>query len=82
LCERAKDAKTVLQEWAQAQGLEPPVYRTTAQQGPSHAPAFEIEVRLKGVAPTSAAGSSKRKAQQAAAEALLIREGVWSDDRA
>jgi len=77
---RAKDAKTTLQEWAQSHGAPPPAYQTVTAEGPSHAPAFEIEVRVDGRAPALGSGPSKRKAQQAAAEALLIREGVWRDD--
>jgi ribonuclease-3 len=73
------DAKTTLQEWAQAQGLEPPAYRVVEQTGPHHAPEFTISVELGGFAPLAASGPSKRLAEHKAAEAFLFREKVWRD---
>jgi len=67
----ARDAKTALQEWAQARGLPPPAYVETARSGPDHAPEFTIEVRLESGAATSATAGTKRQAEQAAATALL-----------
>jgi ribonuclease-3 len=72
----AADAKTALQEWAQGQGLALPVYVEVAREGPDHAPKFTAEVRLSGRAPTRGDGPSKRAAEQSAAAALLVREGV------
>ena len=46
-----------------------------------HAPSFVVEVSVKGLKPAQGAGSSLKKAQQAAAESLLIREAVWSEER-
>jgi len=66
-----KDAKTTLQEWAQAGGLPLPSYEIITRTGPAHAPNFTIEARVKGLAPTRGEGSSKRAAEQAAAAALL-----------
>ena len=43
----ARDAKTALQEWAQARGLNPPSYKIISREGPDHAPVFEIEVCLE-----------------------------------
>jgi ribonuclease-3 len=71
------DAKTTLQEWAQAQGLEPPNYRVVEQTGPQHAPEFTISVELSTFAPLRASGPSKRLAEHKAAEAFLFREKVW-----
>ena len=45
--------------------------------GPDHAPRFTAEVRIKGKKPARGEGASKRAAEQAAATALLAREGVW-----
>jgi ribonuclease-3 len=42
----ARDAKTALQEWAQARGLAPPTYVEIARTGPDHAPVFTVEARL------------------------------------
>ena len=47
------------------------------RQGPDHAPRFTAEVRIKGRKPARGEGASKRAAEQAAASALLGREGVW-----
>ncbi|WP_429515131.1 ribonuclease III [Rhodoligotrophos appendicifer] len=69
----AKDCKSSLQEWAQARGLPPPVYRETARIGPDHAPLFEVEVALQGYDPAAGQGTSKRSAEQAAAELLINR---------
>ncbi|TCT11508.1 RNAse III [Tepidamorphus gemmatus] len=76
-----KDAKTSLQEWAHARGLAAPVYREVSRSGPDHAPQFEIEVSLPGIDSIRAVGGSKRAAEQNAAEALLVREGVWQEVR-
>ncbi|TYB80055.1 ribonuclease III [Maritimibacter fusiformis] len=69
----ARDAKTSLQEWAQARGLAPPDYVETARDGPDHAPTFTIEARLSNGERASASANSKRGAEQAAARELLDR---------
>ena len=73
---RLRDAKTTLQEWAQARGLAVPLYREIARQGPQHAPEFTVAVAIDGFADAEAKGSSKRIAEQAAAAAFMAREGV------
>jgi len=70
------DAKSALQEWAQGQGLALPEYVDVARKGPDHAPRFTTEVRISGKPPARGEGASKRAAEQAAATALLQREGV------
>lgn len=72
------DAKTTLQEWAQARGLEPPNYVELARTGPDHAPEFTIAVRIAGFTELSATGASKKLAEHKVAGAFLIREKVWS----
>lgn len=67
----ARDAKTALQEWAQARGEVPPQYIEVARTGPDHQPVFTIEVRLASGASEQATAGSKRQAEQAAASALL-----------
>ncbi len=69
----ARDAKTALQEWAQARKLPPPKYVEVAREGPDHAPVFTIEARLENGAVQSATANSKRQAEQAAAKVLLAR---------
>jgi ribonuclease-3 len=73
------DAKSLLQEWAQGQGLDLPAYVEVDRQGPDHAPLFTAEVRIRGRKPARGEGASKRAAEQAAASAMLAREGVWKD---
>ena len=68
-----KDAKTVLQEWAQSKGLPLPEYKVIAQKGPAHAPLFTVEATLHGIKPASGQGTSKQVAEQEAAGVLLKR---------
>ena len=68
-----RDAKTSLQEWAQARGLNPPLYIDIDRSGPDHAPLFVVEARLQDGRAAEGHAASKRAAQQAAAEALLLR---------
>ena len=75
VAEDARDAKTTLQEWAQAQGLGLPEYIELARNGPDHAPVFTVEVRLGGGQSASAKAPSKRKAEQAAARIMLADLG-------
>jgi ribonuclease-3 len=72
----AADPKSALQEWAQGQGLALPMYIEVERTGPDHAPRFTSEVHIKGRPPARGEGASKRAAEQAAATALLEREGV------
>ncbi|SOB94942.1 ribonuclease III [Rhodobacter maris] len=69
----ARDAKTALQEWAQARGMSPPRYETLGREGPDHAPQFRIAVVLDSGESAEAKAGSKRQAEQAAAKALLAR---------
>lgn len=71
----ARDAKTALQEWAQARGMDPPVYTETDRSGPDHQPEFTVEARLASGEAETARALSKRQAEQAAAQALLNRVG-------
>jgi len=69
----ARDAKTALQEWAQARGEAPPDYVEIAREGPDHAPRFTIEAQLSDGRKAAATATSKRQAEQLAARALLDR---------
>lgn len=71
-----RDPKTILQEWAQGRGLPTPVYREIARTGPHHDPEFQVTVELPEFHPAVGTGRSKRAAEQAAAAAMLTREGV------
>jgi ribonuclease-3 len=74
-----RDPKTLLQEWAQAKGLPTPSYREIERTGPHHNPEFRVAVTLPGRQPAEGKGRSKRVAEQAAAQAMLAREGVRVD---
>jgi len=71
-----RDAKTRLQEWAQARGRGLPQYEVMSREGPDHAPRFMVTVRLNGEGDASGEGASKRNAEQEAAAALLRRLGT------
>jgi len=77
---RLRDPKTLLQEWGQARGLPPPVYRQIERKGPDHKPVFRIAVELPGIDAAEGEGKTKRDAQQAAASVMLERHGVQLDD--
>ncbi|MBO6784332.1 MAG: ribonuclease III [Alphaproteobacteria bacterium] len=71
-----RDAKTALQEWAQAKAIGLPSYHDVDRTGPDHAPEFTVEVRVDGVMPQRATGTSKRAAEQDAAAAMLEDLGI------
>lgn len=63
----AKDAKTRLQEWLQGRGLPLPIYELISGD-PDGAIPFQVRCRIQGGAGTyQASGSSRRRAEQAAA---------------
>jgi len=66
------DPKTRLQEWLQGKGFALPVYTLLSEKGPPHKKQFliqcealDVDVKVEGQ------GSSRQKAQQAAASAAL-----------
>jgi ribonuclease-3 len=71
-----RDAKTSLQEWAQARRLPLPSYREIGREGPAHAPVFVVDVSVKGHEPGLGRAGSKREAERLAAVALLERLGA------
>jgi len=74
--EDSRDAKTTLQEWAQARRMAPPAYVEVARSGPDHAPVFTVEVRMATGAHARAEARSKRQAEQQAAQLMLERLGA------
>jgi ribonuclease-3 len=74
-----RDPKTILQEWAQARGLPTPTYREVERTGPHHDPEFRVAVMLPNKEQAEGLGRSKRNAEQAAAAAMLKREGVKTE---
>jgi ribonuclease-3 len=76
-----RDAKTALQEWAQGRGRPTPTYELVGRSGPDHSPKFRIAANVEGLEPGVGVGSSKRIAEQDAARAVLLREGVWIEGK-
>ncbi len=74
------DPKTRLQDWAQGRSMAPPGYAVTGREGPDHAPRFTIEARLETGEVAEGKATSKKQAEQIAAEALLARIGVPSGE--
>lgn len=67
-----RDPKTRLQEYLQGRGLPLPDYALVAVEGDDHAREFEVACRLTDSnVETRGQGSSRRSAEQAAAEAAL-----------
>lgn len=64
------DAKTALQEWAQARKKPIPNYEVIERTGPDHAPQFTVQVSVDGEAPEQASGTSRRTAEKLAAQTL------------
>jgi ribonuclease III len=63
------DPKSLLQELAQAQGLNP-VYEVVGRTGPDHAPHWIVQVQVQGVS-SEGGGPSRRVAEKDAARRLL-----------
>ncbi len=76
-----RDPKTTLQEWVQARRRETPTYRILDRRGPDHAPEFDVEVVIPGLEPAVGTGPSRRAAEREAAHAVLVREGVVSEQK-
>lgn len=74
--ELPSNPKTQLQEWAASRGLPPPTYAILDRSGPDHAPRFAVAARVDGLADAIGSGGSRRSAEQSAAHAVLLREGV------
>lgn len=68
--QQLKDPKTRLQEYLQSKNIDKPHYEELAIIGPDHNKQFEVSCTVSGKL-TTAKGSSKKKAEQAAAEAML-----------
>lgn len=69
-----KDAKTLLQEWLQSRRHGLPDYQLKAASGQAHAQTFQVECRIDilGVV-TQGSGSSRKAAEQEAAQAAYAR---------
>jgi len=61
-----------LQEWLQGRGLPTPEYRVTEESGPDHSKHYRVVVISDGNEIGSGEGTSKKEAEQAAAQEALI----------
>ena len=68
---QTKDAKSKLQEHAQAQLHATPFYLIVKEEGPDHAKSFTAQVLIDGQVWGEGRGGTKQAAEQAAAQAAL-----------
>ncbi|MDH5692523.1 MAG: ribonuclease III [Gammaproteobacteria bacterium] len=67
-----KDPKSALQEYLQSRHLPLPVYHVMSISGEPHQQTFEVSCEVEGLsAPCSGQGTSRRRAEQAAAQGAL-----------
>ena len=71
-----QDPKSLLQEWAQSEGLGTPFYQTVAAHGPDHDKVFEVTVMIHGKIYGRGAGPSKQAAAKAAARTAISALGL------
>lgn len=75
-----KNYKSLLQQYVQRVGNNPPEYVILDEQGPEHSKCFEIGILIDGKHLAGAWGRSKKLAEQAAARRALVDMGVISED--
>jgi len=74
----ASDQKSALQEFVQGLGHPQPTYSVVQEHGPDHKKTFVVELRVQGLEPNGefmqrGEGSTKKKAEQHAAQQALTR---------
>ncbi len=79
--EKPANPKGELQEWIAKTSDVRPVYAIEGRDGPDHQPVFTVSVKVAGFETALGMGSSRRAAEEAAASALLVREGVWTTEK-
>lgn len=79
---KPRNPKSELQEWLAKLRDVRPEYSIDRREGPDHQPVFTVSVSIDGFAPSSGTGRSRREAEEAAASAFLLREGVWTEEGA
>ncbi|MGC2107602.1 MAG: ribonuclease III [Candidatus Acidiferrum sp.] len=65
------DRKSALQEFLQGHGKPPAEYRLSGETGPDHQKVFEVEVWVSGERMASGEGSTKKEAEQRAAQSAM-----------
>ena len=68
-----RNYKSLLQETLQARYKMPPRYKVSSTSGPDHARRFTVKVTLRGTVLGVGSGTSKKQAEQRAAEIALTR---------
>jgi len=67
------DHKSALQEMLQGRGIAAANYQVVREEGPDHRKTFWVEVSVAGAVSATGSGSSKKEAEQSAAEQALAR---------
>ncbi len=84
-----KDAKTRLQEYLQSRGISLPRYEVERVEGEPHAQVFWVTCEVQGLggkqqpkfsATAQGTGSSRRRAEQEAAERILVQIGAQTGE--
>lgn len=65
------DRKSALQEFLQGRGQPPAEYRLSGESGPDHQKVFQVEVWISGARMAGGEGSTKKEAEQRAAQSAL-----------
>lgn len=68
--------KAELQDFAQKKYQRPPIYKILKESGPDHSKMFQVVVSVNGKDVGEGTGSSKKEAEQAAANDALTKLGV------
>ena len=74
------DSKTKLQEYSLKKFKSLPIYKLVSNTGPRHKPNFRISVKIKDNKIALANGTSKKNAEQSAADKLLKK--IYKNDLA
>lgn len=74
-----RNFKAQLQDYSQKKHQRPPAYRIVKEIGPDHSKTFQIVVTVGDVDVGEGVGSSKKEAEQIAAESALKKLGVLTD---
>lgn len=73
------DHKSALQEFLQGRGGAPAEYRLAGQIGPDHQKTFQVEVWVNGAYMARGEGSTKKEAEQRAAQSALEHLGQTAE---
>ena len=65
------DRKSALQEFLQGSGKPPAEYRLSGESGPDHQKMFQVEVWIDGERMATGEGSTKKEAEQRAAQSAM-----------